>query len=80
MAERAKESGEVVRTTMSSDLSSKGSDSTASALSRSPLMKVPLDDFTSLMKIYRARFTLEPLQKVPETHLSAFLPYFCVLS
>jgi hypothetical protein len=38
---------------MSSDLSSYGSDSRDSALRRSPLMKVPLEDLTSLMKIYR---------------------------
>ena len=37
------------RTTMSPVLSSKGSDSAPSALSRSPLIKVPLELFTSLM-------------------------------
>jgi hypothetical protein len=41
------------RTTMSSDLSSYGSLSRPSGLRRSPLMKVPLELFTSLMKIYR---------------------------
>ena len=38
-------------TTISSVLSSYGSDSSPSGLSRSPLMKVPLELFTSLMKI-----------------------------
>jgi hypothetical protein len=37
------------RTTMSPVLSSKGSDSAPSALSLSPLIKVPLELFTSLM-------------------------------
>lgn len=39
------------RTTMSSLLSSNGSDSRPSGLSRSPLMKVPLELLTSLMNI-----------------------------
>ena len=40
---------EIRRTTMSPVLSSKGSDSAPSALSLSPLMKVPFELFTSLM-------------------------------
>jgi hypothetical protein len=40
---------EIRRTTMSPVLSSKGSDSAPSALSLSPLIKVPLELFTSLM-------------------------------
>jgi hypothetical protein len=40
------------RTTMSSVLSSKGSDSALSALKRSLLIKVPLEDLTSLIKIW----------------------------
>ncbi len=40
---------EMQRTTMSPVLSSKGSDSAPSALSLSPLIKVPFELFTSLM-------------------------------
>jgi hypothetical protein len=40
---------EIQRTTMSPVLSSKGSDSAPSALSLSPLIKVPFELFTSLM-------------------------------
>jgi len=40
---------EIRRTTMSPVLSSKGSDSAPSALSLSPLIKVPFELFTSLM-------------------------------
>lgn len=55
MSERCAEVKEEERerhTTMSSVLSSKGSDSTPSADRHSAFMKVPFDDLTSLMNIF----------------------------
>ena len=72
---------------MSSVFSSYGSDSRPSGLSRSPLMKVPFELFTSLMYIFVAggpgQFTRGRQRRWRRrgqaTHLSIVLPNLCVL-
>lgn len=71
------------RTTMSSDLSSYGSLSRPSGLRRSPLMNVPLELLTSLMKIYSTKRSHQRnflTGHIGSTHLPALLPDFCMLS
>jgi hypothetical protein len=67
--------GRRVHTTMSSDLSLYGSLSRPSGLSRSPLMKVPLELLTSLMKICppTRQHTHTP-QRQASTDLARLLP------
>lgn len=69
-------------TTISSFLSSNGSDSTPSGLSRSPLMNVPLELFTSLMYIFRHVHQSSP-RKQGTRHtfpLSSQISACCLLS